>query len=58
MPLRRRFVQPEKKRMSEIERQYSRPDSIGQRLRVPVHHGSIENAEEKRFPWLRKRRSR
>jgi hypothetical protein len=41
-----------------LERLMPSNDLLPQRLRVNSHYGSIEEAEEKRFPWLRRRRAR
>lgn len=55
---RRRFFQPPKKKMPEVERAYPSNDTIARSQRAPTHYGSIEAIEEKRFPWLKKRRGR
>ena len=53
---RRRFVQAPKKKIEQIERAYPTKDPVAQRLRARTTFGSIEEIEEKRFPWLKKRR--
>lgn len=40
----------------KLEEHIRREDPLPDKLRLPVHYGSIEAAEEKRFPWLRDRR--
>lgn len=42
--------------LRKLEQQITRSDPIAENLGLPVHYGSIEAAEEKRFPWLRRRR--
>ncbi len=42
--------------IERLERLMPSNDLMPQRLRVGSHYGSIEEAEEKRFPWLKRRR--
>jgi len=44
--------------MERLERALPANDRMGERLGVRTHYGSIEEAEEKRFPWLKRRRLR
>ena len=53
---RRRFIQPTQKKMPEVERAYPTDDTIARSLGSRSVFGSIEAIEEKRFPWLKKRR--
>lgn len=53
---RRRFTQPPQKKMPEVEKAYPTNDTIARSLRARSTFGSIEEIEEKRFPWLKKRR--
>lgn len=56
--LRRRFIQPRQKKIDEVERAYPANDTIARSLGAKTAFGSIEAIEEKRFPWLKKRRER
>lgn len=47
-----------KEEVAELERQMPNRDSLPAVLGVKKHFGSIEEAEERRFPWLRDRRQR
>lgn len=58
MSLRRRFRQPPERDMPEVERAYPTQDTIARSLGAKTHYGSIQAIEEKRFPWLKKRRGR
>lgn len=42
--------------VAKLEREMPRSDRTADKLGLPTHYGSIEAAEEKRFPWLRDRR--
>ena len=44
--------------LKRLEQEIPRVDPIVDQLGLPVHYGSIEAAEEARFPWLRRRRGR
>lgn len=44
--------------MRELEAKIPNRDLLPNQLGLPTHFGSIEAAEEKRFPWLRDRRRR
>ena len=44
--------------MERMEREIPANDRLNERLGVGRHYGSIEAAEEKRFPWLKARRRR
>lgn len=44
--------------MRKLEQRNPSNDSLPGKLRIQTHYGSIEAAEEKRFPWLRYRRRR
>lgn len=45
-----------KEELAELERKIPNQDPLPGVLGVKTHFGSIEAAEEKRFPWLRQRR--
>jgi hypothetical protein len=47
-----------KEEMEEIVRSNPNKDPLPGKLSLPTYSGSIEEAEEKRFPWLRERRRR
>ena len=55
---RRRFVQPPERKISEVEKAYPMDDTIARSLGAKTTTGSIQVIEEKRFPWLKKRRGR
>ncbi len=42
--------------VERMEREIPSNDRLNQRLGVGRHYGSIEAAEEKRFPWIKARR--
>ncbi len=42
--------------MSKLEQRMPSNDRLPNKLGVPSHYGSIEEAEERRFPWLKARR--
>lgn len=44
--------------LEKLQRDIPGNDDLGRRLGVRTHYGSIEAAEEKRFPWLKARRLR
>lgn len=58
MSPRRRFRQPPKRDIQEVERAYPAQDTVARSLSAKTHYGSIQDIEEKRFPWLKKRRGR
>lgn len=46
------------KEMKSLQARYPSRDPLADKLGLPTHYGPIEEAEEKRFPWLRDRRRR
>lgn len=53
--MRRRFG-INKKEMVELNDRIEKSDSMAERLNLETRIGSIEEIEEKMFPWLRQRR--
>lgn len=44
--------------VERLEREIPANDRLSERLQIGRHYGSIEAAEERRFPWLKRRRQR
>lgn len=47
---------PSREEVDQMESAIPSNDRLNQKLGVGRHYGSIEAAEEKRFPWIRARR--